>query len=146
MSFKQQVVLYGPSLALSSVTPLSTAMSILLIGLVCTFYTSIVSFRFIFVDINFTFLLYRKGGLKSVLATDIIQVIMMYAGLLLVIFRVSIYGISLVEIFEIFSIDSYVFRLSIWLAASVKHLELRTRMDEFNFSSKKIGNFHKNLP
>lgn len=62
------VVLYGPSLALSSVTPLNTATSILLIGLVCTFYTSI-------------------GGLKSVLATDIIQVIMMYGGLLLVIFR-----------------------------------------------------------
>ncbi|XP_037033725.1 sodium-coupled monocarboxylate transporter 1-like [Bradysia coprophila] len=62
------VVIYGPSLALSSVTPLSTAASILLIGLVCTFYTSI-------------------GGLKSVLATDILQVMMMYAGLLLVIFR-----------------------------------------------------------
>ncbi|KAJ6647651.1 Sodium-coupled monocarboxylate transporter 2 [Pseudolycoriella hygida] len=62
------VVMYGPSLALSSVTPLSTAASILLIGLVCTFYTSI-------------------GGLKSVLATDILQVTMMYAGLLLVIFR-----------------------------------------------------------
>lgn len=38
------VVLYGPSLALGSVTGIPVWMSILLNGLVCTFYTAIVSF------------------------------------------------------------------------------------------------------
>lgn len=51
----------------------------------------------------------EKGGLKSVLATDIIQVIMMFAGLLLVIFRVIIsnYNWNFIEINYLWAPDSY---------------------------------------
>lgn len=38
------VVLYGPSLALGSVTGIPVWVSILLNGLACTFYTAIVSY------------------------------------------------------------------------------------------------------
>ncbi|XP_054166127.1 sodium-coupled monocarboxylate transporter 2-like [Oppia nitens] len=59
------VVLYGPSLALASVTPLSMTTSILVVGVICTFYTSI-------------------GGIKAVIWTDVMQTILMFSGLLMV--------------------------------------------------------------
>ncbi|KAI1301878.1 Sodium-coupled monocarboxylate transporter 1 [Halotydeus destructor] len=62
------VVLYGPALALSSVTPLDIPTSIFLIGFICTFYTSI-------------------GGIKAVVWTDTIQVFLMFAGLMAVMLR-----------------------------------------------------------
>ncbi|CAG2121594.1 unnamed protein product [Medioppia subpectinata] len=59
------VVLYGPSLALASVTPLSVTGSIIVVGAICTFYTSI-------------------GGIKAVIWTDVMQTILMFSGLLMV--------------------------------------------------------------
>ncbi|CAG2163637.1 unnamed protein product [Oppiella nova] len=59
------VVLYGPALALASVTPLSVTGSILVVGIICTFYTSI-------------------GGIKAVIWTDVLQTILMFSGLLMV--------------------------------------------------------------
>lgn len=80
------VVLYGPSLALEtgrllylfwsiiitlksfSVTGLSVTSSILVIGCICTLYTSL-------------------GGIKAVVWTDVVQVFLMFSGLLVVMVR-----------------------------------------------------------
>ncbi|XP_077488476.1 sodium-coupled monocarboxylate transporter 1-like [Amblyomma americanum] len=60
------VVLYGPSLALGSVTGFPVWSSILLNGIVCTFYTSI-------------------GGIKAVVWTDVVQMVLIYVGYAMVI-------------------------------------------------------------
>ncbi|KPM05428.1 sodium-coupled monocarboxylate transporter 1-like protein 1 [Sarcoptes scabiei] len=62
------VVLYGPSLALETVTGLSVTSSILVIGCICTLYTSL-------------------GGIKAVVWTDVVQVFLMFSGLLVVMVR-----------------------------------------------------------
>jgi len=49
------IVLYAPSLAISAVTGIDTVLSVLSIGVVCTFYSTI-------------------GGMKAVLFTDVFQV------------------------------------------------------------------------
>ncbi|XP_054710765.1 putative sodium-dependent multivitamin transporter isoform X1 [Uloborus diversus] len=56
------VALYAPSLALSAVTNVSTFMSVILIGAVCTFYCAL-------------------GGMKAVLWTDAFQGILMFVGI-----------------------------------------------------------------
>ncbi|GFR26141.1 putative sodium-dependent multivitamin transporter, partial [Trichonephila clavata] len=62
------VVLYAPALALSGVTNLSTTMSVIVIGIVCTFYSTL-------------------GGMKAVLWADVFQSILMYAALFAVIIK-----------------------------------------------------------
>ncbi|KAH8022989.1 hypothetical protein HPB51_009593 [Rhipicephalus microplus] len=59
------VVLYGPSLALGSVTGLPVWLSILLNGSVCAFYTTI-------------------GGIKAVVWTDVMQMLLMISGFFIV--------------------------------------------------------------
>ncbi len=49
------IVLYAPALALNAVTGLNKIVSIISVGLVCTFYSTI-------------------GGMKAVLFTDVFQV------------------------------------------------------------------------
>lgn len=57
------VVLYGPSLALNAVTGLSLWGSVVAVGLVCIFYTTL-------------------GGMKAVVWTDSFQMLVMFAGML----------------------------------------------------------------
>ncbi|KAL6430735.1 hypothetical protein ACFW04_006943 [Cataglyphis niger] len=60
------VVLYAPSLALEATTGISKTASIVIIGLVCAFYSSI-------------------GGIKAVLITDVFQALLMFAAVFIVI-------------------------------------------------------------
>ncbi|KAH9370558.1 hypothetical protein HPB48_002511 [Haemaphysalis longicornis] len=60
------VVLYAPAVALSAVTGISKWISILSVGLVCTFYCTI-------------------GGMKAVLWTDLFQSILMFAAMFAVV-------------------------------------------------------------
>lgn len=60
------VVLYAPSLALEATTGISKTASIIIIGLVCAFYSSI-------------------GGIKAVLITDVFQALLMFAAVFIVI-------------------------------------------------------------
>lgn len=67
------VMLYAPSLALEATTGLSSIMSILILAVICTFYSTI-------------------GGIKAVLVTDIFQ------GLLMIIALGTIIGIVAVNV------------------------------------------------
>ncbi|ROT76754.1 hypothetical protein C7M84_004653 [Penaeus vannamei] len=60
------ICLYAPSLALSSVTSLPTWASVLVMGVVCTFYITI-------------------GGVKAVVYTDVLQTLVMFFGVLAVV-------------------------------------------------------------
>ncbi|XP_070536578.1 sodium-coupled monocarboxylate transporter 2-like [Ptychodera flava] len=65
------VVIYAPGLALNAATGLSIWTSTLTVGLVCTFYTTL-------------------GGMKAVIWTDVIQMVLMYVGVLSVIIKGSV--------------------------------------------------------
>ncbi|KAK8397831.1 hypothetical protein O3P69_004556 [Scylla paramamosain] len=60
------ICLYAPSLALSTVTKLSTWVSMVIMGSICTFYITV-------------------GGVKAVVYTDVMQTLLMFIGLIVVI-------------------------------------------------------------
>nr|XP_053643903.1 sodium-dependent multivitamin transporter-like [Cherax quadricarinatus] len=60
------LALYAPSLVLSSFTNLSSTISVVLMGLICTFYVTI-------------------GGVKAVVYTDVLQTCVMFLGVLVVV-------------------------------------------------------------
>ncbi|KAK3867908.1 hypothetical protein Pcinc_026669 [Petrolisthes cinctipes] len=64
--FYMGIYLYAPSLALSTVTSLSTWASMILMGGICTIYITV-------------------GGVKAVVYTDVLQTILMFGGVLLVV-------------------------------------------------------------
>lgn len=69
--FYTGVVLYAPALALEATTGISTAASVIGIGLVCTFYSTI-------------------GGIKAVLVTDVFQSLLMFAAVIAVIVTAAV--------------------------------------------------------
>ncbi|XP_075748613.1 sodium-coupled monocarboxylate transporter 1-like [Rhipicephalus microplus] len=71
MLIYMSIVLYAPALAVSQVTGISTWTSILSLGIVCTFYTSI-------------------GGMKAVVWTDVFQITLMFGSMIVVVFRGTI--------------------------------------------------------
>lgn len=94
------VVLYAPALALEATTGLSSMISVLVIGIICTFYSSI-------------------GGMKAVLATDVFQGILMFASLF------SIIGVACYDfdggIAEAWAIATKGGRLDFWKYSSSIH-------------------------
>lgn len=60
------VVLYAPALALEATTGISKTSSIIVIGIVCSFYSSI-------------------GGIKAVLITDVFQGLLMFISVFVII-------------------------------------------------------------
>ncbi|KAK3880727.1 hypothetical protein Pcinc_014799 [Petrolisthes cinctipes] len=81
MNLYMGIVLYAPALALSAVTGISLNWSIVTVGLVCTFYSTL-------------------GGMKAVLITDMFQSLLMFAAVFAVLTRgVMDFGVS-----KIFSI------------------------------------------
>ncbi len=61
------IVLYAPAIALNAVTGLNKIASIIAVGVVCTFYSTI-------------------GGMKAVLITDVFQVLNLFLFILLTLF------------------------------------------------------------
>ncbi|GFY44315.1 putative sodium-dependent multivitamin transporter [Trichonephila inaurata madagascariensis] len=74
--------LYAPALALSTVTNLSMKMSVIVIGVVCTFYCTL-------------------GGMKAVLWADVFQAILMFAALFAIIIKGFLLLGGIGNIFEI---------------------------------------------
>ena len=61
------IVVYAPALALATVTGLDYHLSVLSVGLVCTFYSTL-------------------GGMKAVLMADVFQALLMFVSIFSVIF------------------------------------------------------------
>lgn len=78
------VVLYAPSLALEATTGIPKNTSIIIIGVICAFYSSI-------------------GGIKAVLITDVFQALLMFACVFTVIIIAVRDAGSLEQIWEIAS-------------------------------------------
>lgn len=81
MTLYMGIVLYAPALALSAVTGIQLNVSIMAVGVVCTFYSAL-------------------GGIKAVLITDVFQSLLMFAAIFAVITR-GVMDFSVAEIFKI---------------------------------------------
>ena len=76
------VVLYAPALALEATTGISKTGSIIIIGLVCAFYSSI-------------------GGIKAVLITDVFQGLLMFVSVFVIIITAANEAGSIGKIWQI---------------------------------------------
>lgn len=96
------VVLYAPSLALETTTGISKAGSIIIIGLACSFYSSV-------------------GGIKAVLITDVFQSILMFASIIVVITVAAWEVKGLNKIWEIAEIGKRIQFDSLSIDPTVRH-------------------------
>ncbi|XP_012164636.2 putative sodium-dependent multivitamin transporter [Bombus terrestris] len=96
------VVLYAPALALEATTGISTTASVIGMGLVCTFYSTI-------------------GGIKAVLVTDIFQSLLMLIAVILVIVTAAVNVGGLDQIWEIALQGSRIEFDSISMDPTVRH-------------------------
>lgn len=71
MILYNSVVLYAPAIVLEAVTKLDRVISIIVVGLVCTFYSTL-------------------GGMKAVLYTDLLQSFLMFAAVLSIVVFTSV--------------------------------------------------------
>lgn len=76
------MVLYAPALALEATTGISTTASVIGLGLICTFYSTI-------------------GGIKAVLITDVFQGLLMLTAVITVIATAVVDNGSLDRIWQI---------------------------------------------
>ncbi|XP_042901281.1 putative sodium-dependent multivitamin transporter [Parasteatoda tepidariorum] len=81
MILYMSIVLYAPALALSAVTDMSMWISIVAVGIVCTFYCTI-------------------GGMKAVLWTDVFQSFLMFFGVIAVLIK-GFYDVGFEDVFKI---------------------------------------------
>ncbi|XP_042240400.1 putative sodium-dependent multivitamin transporter isoform X2 [Homarus americanus] len=83
MTLYMGIVLYAPALALSAVTGVSLTWSIIAVGVVCTFYSTL-------------------GGMKAVLITDVFQSLLMFVAVFAVVTR-GVMDFGVADIFRIAS-------------------------------------------
>lgn len=76
------MVLYAPALALEATTGISTTASVIGLGLICTFYSTI-------------------GGIKAVLVTDVFQSLLMLGAVVTVIVTAAVDNGGLDRIWQI---------------------------------------------
>lgn len=86
------IVLYAPALALEALTGLNKNWSILLVGVVCTFYSTI-------------------GGMKAVLFADVFQSLLMYSAVLSIVISGMVYAGGVTDIFKVANEGG---RLELW--------------------------------
>lgn len=86
------IVLYAPALALEALTGLNKNWSILLVGVVCTFYSTI-------------------GGMKAVLFADVFQSLLMYSAVLSIVISGIYYAGGVTDIFKVANEGN---RLELW--------------------------------
>ncbi|XP_011185444.1 putative sodium-dependent multivitamin transporter [Zeugodacus cucurbitae] len=96
------IVLYAPALALEAVTGVSKVTAILVIGLICTFYSTI-------------------GGLKAVLITDVFQSLLMFAAIYSVIVVSAIKAGGLAPIWQVAEERSRLYFTDFSLDPTVRH-------------------------
>ncbi|XP_011501299.1 PREDICTED: putative sodium-dependent multivitamin transporter isoform X2 [Ceratosolen solmsi marchali] len=96
------VVLYAPALALEATTGLSRVLSIVVVGLVCSFYSTI-------------------GGIKAVLITDVFQAILMFVSMFIVIGTAAYKINGIAEIWQIASDGGRIEFDNISLDPTIRH-------------------------